>query len=74
MNLDNKILDKINKLMDNTYTNPISEDEASDIIEELVHEIEEKEEALDRLNQEIEENFKPIPIAQQCGISEKDFI
>lgn len=74
VDLDISLLDKVNKIIKMNYTNPISEDEASYIIDDLVSQIEKKQEELDSLNQEIEENYKPIPVAEQYGISDKDFI
>lgn len=52
----------------------ITADDAVDILSELVWEIERLETELNGLRQDIEENYRPISLAGQYGISEKDFI
>ena len=52
----------------------ITADDAVDILSELVWEIERLETELNELRQDIEENYRPISLAEQYGISDKDFI
>lgn len=52
----------------------ITVDDAVDILSELVWEIERLETELNELRQDIEENYRPISLAEQYGISDKDFI
>lgn len=42
--------------------------------EELETEIKNLEEAIKDLEQDMEDNYKPVPVAEQVGISESDFI
>lgn len=43
-------------------------------VEDLDDEIEYLKEAYVRLEEDIRDNFKPIPVAEQNGISDRDFI
>lgn len=43
-------------------------------IENLFHELENQEEKYKDLEQQIEDNYKPIPVVEQYGISDKDFM
>lgn len=45
-----------------------------EIIEEKEVDILELKEEMSRLRQDIEDNYKPISIAEQVGISDRDFI
>lgn len=56
--------------------NPVSmnEDDLIDLLEEVVSEYEHLQDKYDDLEQQIEENYRPIPVAEQYGISDKDFI
>lgn len=52
----------------------ISTDNLFTIIEDLICEVDKLEEQLEDLNNDIKDNYKPIPVSEQVGISEKDFI
>ena len=52
----------------------VSIDDLLNKICELDDEIEHLEEEKRNLEQDIEDNYKPIPVAEQVGISDKDFI
>ena len=52
----------------------IDNDSIISMIEDLICEVGRLEERIDDLEQDIEDNYKPIPIAEQLGISDKDFI
>lgn len=73
MNLDNDLLERINKITSTKYTEPITEDDVISIIEEIVNEYEHLLDRYNDLEQQIEDNFKPIPVAEQVGISDRDF-
>lgn len=42
--------------------------------EELESEIENLKEKIDETERDIEENFRPVPVAEQLDISDRDFI
>lgn len=76
MRLEENTLKSIRDITRITYSNPISEDDAISIIEELVREIEHKEEELSSLQNDIENNYelKNVDLYEEYGVSEKDFI
>lgn len=43
-------------------------------IDEKEYDILELKEEISRLKQDIEDNYRPIPVAEQVGISDRDFI
>lgn len=43
-------------------------------VEELEREVEHKEEELEDIRQDVETNFRRIPIGEQVGITDKDFL
>lgn len=43
-------------------------------LEELTADKEHLEEELKNLKQDLEDNYRPIPVAEQYGISDRDFI
>lgn len=44
------------------------------MIDDLLIELHEKEEQIEDLEQNIKDNYKKIPVSEQIGISDKDFI
>ena len=44
------------------------------IIEDLICEVDRLQEEIEDMEQNIQDNYKPIPVAEQVGISDKDFI
>lgn len=44
------------------------------IVEDLLSEINSLNEKLEDLENDIRENYRPIPVAEQYGISDEDFI
>ena len=44
------------------------------IIEDLICEVDRLEEEIEDMKQDIQDNYKPIPVAEQVGISDRDFI
>lgn len=49
-------------------------DALTSAIKDLLIEIDELEEKLDDVKRDLEENYKPIPLEEQYGISVRDFI
>ena len=45
-----------------------------DMVEDLLLEVERLNEEIEDMKQDIEENYKPIPYAEQVGISDRDFL
>ena len=41
---------------------------------DMLYEYDVKEEELEDLKQDLEDNYKPIPVAEQVGISDRDFL
>lgn len=56
---------------DNEY---ISFDDLIGCIEDLDSEVEHLKEKYKGLEQDLEDNYRPIPVSEQVGISDKDFI
>lgn len=52
----------------------ISIDDLLGVMEDLDSDVKRLEEKIQDLEQDIEENYTSIPIANQCGISDRDFI
>lgn len=52
----------------------LTEDDLIDMLDEMVQEYEHLEEELKDLKQNIEDNYRPIPVSEQVGISDRDFI
>lgn len=52
----------------------IEADKLWSIIEDLICEVDHKQEELDDLQQNVEENCRPIPVAEQYNVSDSDFI
>ena len=52
----------------------VSLEEILEKLEELDDEVEYIKEAYERLEEDIKENYRPIPVMDQIGMSERDFI
>ena len=44
------------------------------IFEDLIYEIDRLEEKYEDLEKDLEENYRPIPVSEQYGISDRDFM
>lgn len=80
MYLDNNLYERIEKITRTTYTNDFGEDDVwidgdniCVLIEDLVCEVEHLQAKIINIKKDIEDNYQPIPIAKQVGISERDF-
>lgn len=52
----------------------IETDNLISIIEDLIYEIDRLEEKIEDIKQDIRDNYRPIPYAEQVGISDRDFL
>ena len=50
------------------------EDDVISLLEDLVGKYRTLEEELENNKQDLEDNYRPIPVAEQVGISDRDFI
>lgn len=50
------------------------EDDVISLLEDLVGKYRTLEEELENTKQDLEDNYRPIPVAEQVGISDRDFI
>ena len=65
--------------LDDSWKNKLKQETMSwndllEIIDEKESDILELTEEISRLKQDIEDNYRPIPVAEQVGISDRDFI
>lgn len=54
--------------------NYLPSESITSIIEDLISEIDKLEEKYTDLEQDLEDNYRFIPVSEQVGISDKDFI
>ena len=54
--------------------NYLPSESITSIFENLISEIDRLEEKYSDLGQDLEDNYRPIPVSEQVGISDKDFI
>lgn len=52
----------------------IPSDSIEPMLEDLLIEIDRLEEKIEDMKRDIEDNYRPIPVAEQYGISDRDFI
>ena len=52
----------------------VSLEDLISLIEDLDAEVERLEEIIDEINQDIKDNYRFIPMGEQVGISDRDFI
>lgn len=76
MKINENLLKSISDITRTIYTNPVSEDDVIDMLEELVNELEHKEEKLSDLQYTIDNYYelKRIDPYEEYGVSERDFI
>lgn len=78
--LDEKELEIIKKASKMTYTdyqlkgNSFPMDSFISIVEDLMCEIDHLQEELEDMERDMNDNYRPLSIAEQVGITEKDFI
>ena len=59
---------------DDDYVWILSESVMNDILDNLVYELDHQIEMYEDLKQDREDNYRRIPVSEQVGISDKDFI
>ena len=77
LKIDESALKKIQEITMTDYAAEgsfLPSDAINDIIEDLLLEIDRLQEKYEDLEQDIEENYKPIPVSEQYGISDRDFL
>lgn len=52
----------------------LQEDDVISLLEDLVGKYRILEEELENTKQDLEDNYRPVPISEQVGISDRDFI
>lgn len=78
--LDEKELKIFKEIEEKTITNYEIEnnllplENVMGIVEDLLSEINSLNEKLEDLENDVRENYRPIPVAEQYGISDEDFI
>lgn len=75
MDIDSKLKEDIEKIV-GYKINPfeMEEDDVIDLIENLVSEYVSLKEEYENLQRDLEDNYKPISVADQYEISDRDFI
>lgn len=72
-----KIFKEIEKKTNTSYeikNNLLPLENVMGIVENLLSEINSLNEKLEDLENDVRENYRPIPVAEQYGISDEDFI
>lgn len=72
-----KIFKEIEEKINTSYeikNNLLPLENAMGIVENLLSEINSLNEKLEDLENDVRENYRPIPVAEQYGISDEDFI
>lgn len=75
MDIDYNLKSDIEEIVKYTI-NPMTmkEDDIISVIEDLIGKYHILKEEYERLKQDLEDNYRPIPVAEQVGISDRDFI
>lgn len=75
MDIDHSLKKDIEKIVDYEIE-PMSleEDDVIGILEDLVGKYRTLEEELQNTKQDLEDNYRPVPISEQVGISDRDFM
>ena len=75
--LDSKLLKKIEKITSTQYhtiANFIPVDNVVSMIEDLMNEIEYRDNRIKDIVADREDNYRPVSVAEQVGYDERDFI
>lgn len=70
MTIKNELLERIFKKYDFSFSN----EDIEELLEYLLNDIEELEDKIKELEEDIQENYRPVPVAEQVAISDHDFI
>lgn len=75
MDIDFKLKQKIEKIIGYTITPmTMTEEDLLDVVDDLITEYEKLEEKYQNLEQDLEDNYKPISASEMYDIDDKDFI
>lgn len=77
LEIDEDLKIKIEKITSIDYDfkgNFLPSESITSIIEDLICEIDRLEEKYSDLEKDLEDNYRPIPVSEQVGISNRDFI
>jgi hypothetical protein len=77
LEIDEDLKTKIEKITGIDYDfkgNYLPSESITSIIEDLISEIDKLEEKYSDLEQDLEDNYRPISVSEQVGISDRDFI
>lgn len=77
LEIDEDLKTKIKKITGIDYDfkgNYLPSESITSIIEDLISEIDKLEEKYSDLEQDLEDNYRPISVSEQVGISDRDFI
>lgn len=75
MDISNDIKQKIEKIIGHTITPmTMTEEDLLDVVDDLITEYEKLEEKYQNLEQDLEDNYKPISASEMYDIDDKDFI
>lgn len=70
MILNKKLMERLIKRLDFEF----EEEDIINVLENLLDTIDELEEEIEKLEEDLKENYRPISVAEQVAISDKDFI
>lgn len=75
MDIDYSLKKDIEKIVDYEIEPfEMIEDDVISLLEDLVGKYRTLEEELENTKQDLEDNYRPVPISEQVGISDRDFI
>lgn len=86
MKIDKELYEKVKKITltdyeaqytkdpDDDFVWILNEDTINSMLDDLLYELDCQQEKYDDLKQDLEDNYKRIPISEQVGITDKDFM
>lgn len=75
MDIDSSLKKDIEKIVDYEIEPfEMTEDDVISLLEDLVSKYQILKKEFEDYKQDIEDNYRPIPVAEQVGISDRDFI
>lgn len=75
--IDKRVLEEIEEITNTNYNAEdvyLTTESMIMIIDDLLVELDKLQDKLSNLENDLNDNYRPIPVAEQIGISEKDFI
>lgn len=62
---------KISSLFEKEF---VSVEDILNKLDEMINEVDDLNEKIQHIEQDREENYRPVPVAEQVGISDRDFV